>query len=288
MDLPSFGTFTVDEKALAASLDNKQGTIQTDFIQFTPKPSLQESPELIAFTSKITGKMRPLAASDLESYLQLAHQFINIGKPFVIEDVGSIFRKNNGALIFTPANIPIDNIKHLIQTADVETKIVITEISEDKPTSVDMLFEPKKKALKWVKTLLGVLLFMGIGVGLWWVSMRFIRDREGKSDKETTSNSISDKNAVNDALSGKNPAIETTPAAISNRAADEYKYIIEDTTKVRALARFSQLKGYGWNLQMETTDSIRFKIFLLQKNADTTAVRDSIFRLLKNPVRVEK
>ena len=48
------------------------------------------TPELIDFISSRTGKSRMLIASDLESHLKQAREFINIGKTYEIINTGFI------------------------------------------------------------------------------------------------------------------------------------------------------------------------------------------------------
>ena len=52
------------------------------------------SPELIDFISSRAGKSKMLIASDLESHLAQAREFINIGKTYEIINAGFI-KKNN-------------------------------------------------------------------------------------------------------------------------------------------------------------------------------------------------
>ena len=61
-----------------------------DGVRFESKPFLKDTPDLIAFIAEKTGKMRALAAADLDSHLVLAEEFLNIGKPFAFEGIGII------------------------------------------------------------------------------------------------------------------------------------------------------------------------------------------------------
>jgi len=81
----------------------------------------------------------------------------------------------------------------------------------------------------------------------------------------------------------KKDSVPQTVAPVS--MAGTYRFVIEQSLKVRAMDRFSKLKSYGLNIQMETTDSIHFKLFMVLKAtpADTLRIRDSLSLLYVNP-----
>ena len=55
-----------------------------------------EDETLIAFIVEQTRKIKPLATSDLDSFAILSKQFLNIGKPLLIEGVGTIQKNQAG------------------------------------------------------------------------------------------------------------------------------------------------------------------------------------------------
>ena len=75
LDLPGIGRFTLDISSLHSLQNSKLRSVVLEGVSFESKFLLQESPDLIAFISEKTGKMKALAAADLDSHLQLAQQF---------------------------------------------------------------------------------------------------------------------------------------------------------------------------------------------------------------------
>ena len=59
-------------------------------ITFEQDPTVKEDAELVKFIAESTGKMKSLVASDLDSNLELARQFLNIGKPYLFEGIGTL------------------------------------------------------------------------------------------------------------------------------------------------------------------------------------------------------
>jgi hypothetical protein len=55
---------------------------------FSARRLCEEDAELVIFIAENTGKMKSLVASDLDSNLELARQFLNIGKPYLFEGIG--------------------------------------------------------------------------------------------------------------------------------------------------------------------------------------------------------
>ena len=101
LELPGIGVFRLRQSIISGEDNNKQIEFTGESpISFEANASLKESPELINFISSQTGKMKALAAADLDSHLVLAQQFINIGKPFLFEGIGSLTKTKSGQYEF--------------------------------------------------------------------------------------------------------------------------------------------------------------------------------------------
>ena len=110
---PLFSQYLVSNKQLQLAgigtfdLDNA-GTIN-----FHHDTSVREDANLVGFIAEQTGKMKSLIASDLDSHLELARQFLNIGKPYLFEGIGTLTKNKAGKLEFTQVNTSTDKIKEL-------------------------------------------------------------------------------------------------------------------------------------------------------------------------------
>lgn len=104
--LQGIGTFTLDPSVLLPMGNEKEKDIEMpeNAFQFTFNPKSTEDKGLVDCIVQNTGKMFPLASSDLESYVTLAKQFLNIGKPLVIEGVGTIQKTQQGDYQFIPGH----------------------------------------------------------------------------------------------------------------------------------------------------------------------------------------
>jgi len=88
-------------------------------------------------------------------------------------------------------------------------------------------------------------------------------------------------------LSGPENKVEEKTVPANNNA---FKYVLETAGKKRAINRYNKLKEYRWDVQMETKDSIQYKIFLILPTLamDTSRVADSLTALNGRKVYIEQ
>ena len=80
LTLPTIGTFELNSAINVYELKEEGWPDNT--ITFSADRNALLSDELLAYIVQHTGKMKPLAISDLESHLSNGMQMLNIGKPF--------------------------------------------------------------------------------------------------------------------------------------------------------------------------------------------------------------
>src|SRR5450432_2986583 len=102
MDLPGIGSFTLDPAAVIPGESDRDPHSPASVISFRNASITAPEDELIRFIQMHTGKMKPLAAADLDFFLTSGKQMLNIGKPFYIEGIGTLVKNNQGRLDFVP------------------------------------------------------------------------------------------------------------------------------------------------------------------------------------------
>ena len=108
LDLQGIGSFSLDNSIVIEAEDNKAPQQKgIEGVSFENNATIKEDPELISFISFYTGKIKALASADLNSHLELAKQFMNIGKPFLFEGIGSLPLKS----LFRTTKVPYINKK---------------------------------------------------------------------------------------------------------------------------------------------------------------------------------
>lgn len=282
--LPGIGIFTLDNDIVPAPEKDKHNkTSALEGVSFLHDRTVKEDPDLIAFISEHSGKIKALASADLYSHLELASQFLNIGKPFLFEGIGSLVKTQTGEFSFTPGQVIPDRMDSaVLREYGKET------ISEEPVGDYKSVFYNKHTKSAWKKPAAIGLILLGFGLAIWG-GYTVYKKRTERSEKEETVVS-SDKNETNRNQStiSKSPDTtiqkkDTTVTSIQPpiMPAGTKKFILEVSPKERALYRYNRLKTFQWQVEMETKDSSLFTLYMLLpvSAADTSRVLDSLSRL---------
>jgi hypothetical protein len=276
LDLPGIGTFFLDPSAIAQAENSKHRVAISDGIRFESNSSIQDAGDLINYISAKTGKMKSLAISDLESYLELAKQFLNIGKPFTFEGIGNLMKIKAGEFEFSPGSIATEKLKEIPQKETAGS----SKNNDEKYES--FLSSPSK--ISYRKPVITLLVLSGIGLAIW--GGYIISSRNQENDNSVIESNAKQTIPVTDTSQINKPA----PDSIKKTEAtpDKYKYVLEIANAKRAFKRYNVLKDNMWDVKMETSDSVRYKLFLLLPvRSDTTKVLDSLTVLSGRKVYLE-
>lgn len=269
LSLPGIGTFLLDPSARtsADALHASEG------ISFQYNPGAQDDDNLVAYISTHAGKMKSLASSDLTSYLELARQFLNIGKPFQIEGIGTLVKNKAGELEFTAGHVLVDKMR---ETGIKE--LSATSISDQSLTTYESLKPHVDRTPPYKAIFLGFLVLATTAVIIWAGYRVYKNNSEKKGQDEQ--DSTQETTAVTDTTKYVAPAKDTVTAAPQNETASKnsYRFVIEVTNKQRALRRYSMLREGGVPIQIATDDSVNYKLFLVlaATPADTARISDSL------------
>jgi glycine cleavage system H lipoate-binding protein len=280
LDLPGIGTFLLDPFAINALENSKQRSAVLEGISFENNPNLKESPELVAYISAQTGKMKPLAAADLESYIEVAQQFLNIGKPFTFEGIGTLVKVNLKECEFVPISISTDKVREQLNTKETQKAATREEAA---PQYESFLSEPALKQ-GWKKPVIALALICGLGLTIWG---GYAISKKNTSKAADSVAIISDTTVV-DTAAAQTPQTDSLEKAAALANAN-YKYVLEEASQQRAMKRYKQLRTNLWDVKLETNDSVRYKLYLLlpSQNADTTRVLDSLTVMTGKKVYIE-
>ena len=293
LDLPGLGTFLLDPSVTIEQEHGKQNKAsQLEGVSFESNPGIKESPELIQFISSRTGKIKALASADLESHLGLAMQFLNIGKPFLFEGIGSLSRIRSREYDFIPGQAILPTVK------EVHAKEA-PDRAEGSANDYKSVFYQKKAKANWKKPAAALLLVGGLVLAIWGGYTVYkrkskdsnspVKNDDGEAKKANPAETVIVEDTAKyfrkDSAAPVPPV--TTPATVT--PAGSYKFVLETSPAKRALARFSRLKTFQWNVHMETKDSLAFKIYMMlpAMPADTARLIDSLSRLNGKRVYIE-
>jgi predicted house-cleaning NTP pyrophosphatase (Maf/HAM1 superfamily) len=268
LNLSGIGSFSFDSSWRTD--DAKPGS---QGIYFQSKHAVVEDQELIQYISANTGKMKPLAAADLESYLELAKQFLNIGKPFYIEGIGTLVKIKSGDYEFTGDYLPSDRTK---ETGMKE--LSATSISDESLTTYESLRPQTETAPPYRRIFLTTLIVITAGIIIY---LGYRISRTPDRNKEEAQQQLPDENQTSNTASavGNNPDSGKYVQATDPSGIQQYRFVIETATKRRAYYRYHFLKDtLGLQVNLSTADSVIYKIFFVIKATpgDTSRIADSL------------
>ena len=276
ISLQGIGTFKLDNFVPHQTDPDKELVIPANSISFEYNPRATEDPTLIESIVLHTKKIKPLASADLDSYLMLGRQFLNIGKPFVIEGLGTLDRTREGLLEFIPGqftNLKVEAPKALKENEGE----VISGLFNDYQT------KPANNGKRNVAIIATIIVLAVIG----WAIYHYVFEK--KSVEENVVTPVTTR--------ADTPAIKSEQKTDSNKTAvitdssshrpiedgDGYTFrVVFKITKDKAAAKTSmnKLNSWGHKVIMYTEDSVTYKLAELFKLplSDTARMRDSLNR----------
>jgi hypothetical protein len=218
--------------------------------------------------------MKALASADLNSHLELAQQFLNIGKPFLLEGIGSLVKIRSGQYEFTAGVVMSEKVKEYSIK-----EINATSSTEDSFTDYNNVFNPPKTKSGLKKPVMFLLIIAGLGLTIWGGYTISKRSKNKVQVAGVQKENIEILPATDTVLNQRDSVVELPPKTIT--PSGEFKFVVEVADKLRGLDRYGTLKSWGLNVKMETRDSINFKLFfqLHALSSDTTRMLDSLSAL---------
>lgn len=278
LDLAGIGSFLLDPSVDTDPEHYRQGkTGIVEGIRFENNPSIRESPELVAFIASHSGKIRALAAADLDSHLELARQFLNIGKPFLFEGIGSLAKLQGGNFSFTPGTLITEKFR---EAPARETQAEQT--AEEPMGDYKSIFYNRKLKKSPRRPLAVFLILAGFALAVWGGYIVYKKTRPSAKSAPVKKEVPAETTVIDDTLHKQKDSLAHTIAVQPViPAAGQYKFIVETADSIRGPKRYATLKGYGLPVQMETRDSVQFRLFFLlpAAAADTVRLLDSLRRL---------
>lgn len=281
--LEGFGVFHLDPSVNVGDIKEPQQVYQG--ITFESNIKVKSTPEFIDFLVQHSGKMKPLAISDLEAFLTTGRELINLGKPLILNGIGTLTGIRYQNLEFTPGPfIPV----RLEREGQFRERVATSEdelfSSEDAPGS-QRSSASSRRILLIVAAILVVLL---LGWGLYHVAF----ERKGSTAADTTGQI--------QPVEGEAPAAHKDTTATPPPAADSarqqaptaamqamsnvsgpvtFRVLIQSfSDPEKAHRRLDSLKKWGHNVTLETRDSTHLSLLMpfSLPLTDTTRVKDSL------------
>lgn len=263
--LQGIGIFSLDG-SVSLPADSDKGIVLPDnAITFDYNPKVGEDEALINAIVQHTKKIKPLASADLDSFLMLGRQFLNIGKPFIIEGLGTLDKAQTGELVFIPG--------HFI-TPKIEAPKALKENENEEKSGLfpDYDSEVSNNGRRTLFIIIALIILSIAGGAVYYFLHQKSNQEEEVNETQPAQNTIADSAAT---------IKKDTTIVTKTLANDGYSFKIvfkETKDKDEAQKTLNKYREYGHKVIMYTSDSVTYKVaepFSLPL-ADTAHIKDSL------------
>jgi disulfide bond formation protein DsbB len=274
VEVEGIGNFSL-EKDFVVPLDaDKSAFYPLEGIQFKYNTHAVTSAGLIDYIMQQTGKIRSLTMADFSSYVSEIKQFVNIGKPWVLDGIGTLQKTKQGDFELMPGGLVAERVN-----------MKFSEANEDDYN------EPAKRRRFMVGALLTlaiIAVLAGLGFGIY---VLFIKTQNKTEVTSTVQQVDTIATFVPDTL-----ARDSMPKPVVTNQGDlsRYKAIFEITKRrERAITRTAQLNQFGLQSGFDSSiirDTLRYRLFVYKnvRLADSVKVKDSLSLYFGRRVSLER
>lgn len=255
---------------------------------FEHKPQVTTTPAFIKYYSETRGKIISLAENDVEAYLGMALQFLNIGNPVEIKGLGTISKQKDGSFVMAPGYfMPMKEDENNNRFKD-------RVISEDQGGDTNFFGKKEQQSSNSAKLIIALLVIVAASVAGWWLYTSFLK---APADSATNASATDTLNVPQQVVTPPVPPAPDTSApqptaepAVDSSAVQKWKAVFrEEKEKTKALQVWSNYQKVSTPVQMETADSVTFRFFVILESSlrDATRKTDSLSRFFARPVKLE-
>jgi len=266
VSIQDIGTFTISPDVIIPAENEKETALPENAIQFEFNAKELKDDGLIDYIINQSRKIRPLASADLESYSLLSKQFLNIGKPMIIEGIGTLQKNQQGSYEFEQGQ----NVNPKMTSNPVTIKEnVQDEISFSTPAK-----EPSSG--KGIMLLAIAIFLLGTVGALYYFFVLKNSDTPAEQTELIIPAADSLENTMDTtAILQKDTTLKVNPLVDSST----FKIVIKNyPSKEAANKAFERLSKYGHKLIVTTKDSITYQLKMpfTTPLSDTLRAKDSL------------
>lgn len=274
LTLQGIGTFDLNATVPDTADSEKPVVLPEDSVTFHYNPKATEDEGLVDFIVEYTHKIKPLAASDLDSFLSLGRQFLNLGKPFVLPHIGTLEKLNSGVLAFKPGQLVAEKLEpQKVKIEEAEPTAEEERLFSDFPTA--------KRSGGGGKFLVVLIILILLGL-IGWAVWHYGYNENHQPSTITSTEPI---------VPLKDSAFRSDSTIIANATLDSAKAANDSVDFLVIISRYHSLPSAAWKkktllhdhptVDVFTSDSSLYKVgepFKLPLS-DTTRIIDSLKRI---------
>ena len=277
--LQDIGEFNIASEIIIPEDSDKDIVLPADSIQFIYDPKAPVDDGLVAFIMESTRKIKPLAYSDLESFIILNKQFLNIGKPLVFEGMGTLQKTQGGDYSFTQAT-----------TSHVTTEEMPKIITEKVKEKISFATPQKEKNNGGNKNIVWALLAVIVIIATIAAIYFYTKNTNDSVSVVPAENTIVDTlpTVKKDTLLNKKVIAPTVQNTIKD-SNTFYVVIKEFNDLATADKSLKKFVSFGNKVTLFTKDSVTYKLRMsfIKPLKDTLRVKDSLSKFFQAKTHVE-
>jgi len=265
--LQGIGTFRLNPLVELPTDTSKDFVMPEEAFEFEDNQKATEDAGLVDYIVK-SGKIRSLAISDIDSYVTLSKQFLNIGNPLFIEGVGTIQKNRQENYLFTSGQF----VNSVVNTAPNKMK-------ERKDEVVSFQSEGKSEDnRKIILILIGIVVIILTTLGIYYL---FSSDKPEEAVAPVATAPIAPVH-VDSIDTAKKIVPIVKPDSIAPDGST-FKILLHEYSKEDvAQKEFDKLKNYGNKVVLIKKDSTDYLIVMpfTKPVSYAPTAKDSLSRLL--------
>lgn len=288
LSLPGIGVFELNQAVNIYELKEEGWPDNT--VTFTQDVNAPLTDDCLSYLVQNSGKMRPLAMSDLESYINNGIQLLNIGKPFPLKGIGSL-SKTGDQYLFEQGRPAVEKLESINPDYILKDR---TKKKED-TQEMDFMHDGKVKSKKIIIALGSVIALALIGWGVYLALPKKapapvpVADTEQQAIPTPVSAPVTtdtakvqaDTTTTQSTQSIKPDSIKPAPPAPVTFSGSGFQLIIQRfTNQFAADKKLKSLLARGHNVSLQMKDSTQYHLVLTVPRplSDSTYVKDSLRR----------
>lgn len=279
LNIPGLGRFFLDKEVVIPDREDKNFQEFLQLIQFENKPVRQADAALIDFIRAKTGKIKPLAEADLDTFISDCQQFINIGKPIYLEGIGTLISTKPGKLEFTPGVPKGTRMDAGGKKADKKPTRTTSPAEVIQKIREQGLSNRQKTLLTGSGIAAGIILLIWAGLLIMKGMTLQKQAREIVSKRETPAPLQPPPQEVItvDTPVKQAETVTVAPPPAASKTSKGYKFVLQETDKRHvAESNFKIALRSRPDLKMETRDSLHYKIYVMIECAPQDTSRQKI------------
>ena len=278
--IPTIGEFTLDKAIQVNEGKDGEEFFPTVGISFTYNKIATVEPAFVKFIKGLLPKPISLIESDIEDYALQITDWLNIGKPYTINGIGTLIKLHDGAIEFSVGKSKVENI------ADIVASVA------QKETNYESLVTKNKKNVELnLKKLLIVFGSLILLATLIWLGIFLYKKSFVHAIKPVVVDSIKApvRNPIQTTL--QPPQKENTTTVITTDTVRYKMYFLASKYKEKADKLFdywSKLEKVNRD-ELIVNDTMRYRLFFYKKAVpkDTAILKDKLAIYFKHAIDIE-